>query len=414
MKKYQLIITSLVAFGLFSCNEPAYIDAPGVNSHNQDSLPVLVDPDPTPDPEGFAMPDGTINVYEAVRISKKLKDKEVSDQKYFIKGWVTGFNRGNTFDSDFPRYGNDFVYISATNDGSSSKQFYAYRVLGKFGAKLPDLDCVQIGDFVVISCYPMNYGGTYESSGACFIYLSNNEHFNEVFPAFPGCPEPKAGEISVTEAEKVIMAMESRATTTEDYRVRGVVVSTETTSLGSYGNITFNISDGMSYATCYQTYAKTANGKFTDLNQVLVGDTVLIIGKLQNYSGTCEPYRAYVAESSNPNFNEAFPPIDTIYATCSEAKTAALALARGTTGKDLYIIEGYVQSAGYNATVSRNQQTFWLDDTPDGGKVVQSYWGNVPDGQAVAVGTKIRLTGFLMNYNGTAEVKNGDIEILSE
>ena len=66
--------------------------------------------------------------------------------------------------------------------------------------------------------------------------------------------------------------------------------------------MTFTISDGLSYATCYQTYHKTASGKFTSLDQVLVGDTVLINGKIQNYNGTCEPYRAYMEESTNPNF----------------------------------------------------------------------------------------------------------------
>ena len=410
MKKYPLIITSLVALGLFSCNEPAYIDAPGVNSHNQDSLPVLVDPDPTPDPAGLEIPEGTINVYEAVRISKKLKDKEVSDQKYFIKGWVSGFNRSNTFDTDFPKYGNDFVYISATNDGSSPKQFYAYRVLGKFGAKLPDLDCVHIGDFIVISCYPMNYGGTYESSGSCFIYLSNNEHFNEVFPAIQGCPAPKEGELSVTEAEKVTLTLESRATSTETYNIRGVVSGIDNVD-PSYGNATFNITDGLSYATCYRLKARY-NSSFTNVNQVAVGDTVLVRAKIQNYNGTCEPTQGYITESSNPYFQEAFPPVDTIYATCEEARNAALAMTSNNS-HDIYVIEGYVQSAGYNSTVSRGQQTFWIADTEDGGKVFEAYWCDVPDGVTpVPVGAKVRLTGNIMKYNTTPEMKNGQVEII--
>ncbi|MBR1877395.1 MAG: hypothetical protein IJ814_00155 [Paludibacteraceae bacterium] len=546
MKNYQLIITSLVAFGLFGCNEPAYIDAPGVNSHNQDSLPVLVDPDPTPDPEGFAVPDGTINVYEAVRISKKLKDKEVSEQKYFIKGWVTGFNRGNSFDSDFPSYGNDFVYISATNDGTSSKQFYAYRVLGKFGAKLPDLDCVQIGDFVVISCYPMNYGGTYESSGACFIYLSNNEHFNEVFPAFPGCPAPKENEISVTEAEKISMALENKATTTEaykirgvitsvtsvdtgsgkaifnisdglsyatcyqllgpigykfssadqiqvgdtvvvraniqnfsgtceptsgsviestnkqfstafpefpgcpdpkegeisvseavtiaqalpnkststeSYKIRGVVISVETTSLGSYGNITFNISDGLTFATCFQTYASTANGKFTNLNQVQVGDTVLVVGNIQNYNGTCEPYRAYVKESTNANFNEAFPPLPP-FPGCPEpgegeisvnrAKAISDSIGTGKTTTEMYKIRAVVTSVSDKTLSSYGNMTF--DISSDGDVTATCYrlfykssnnkFTNINQVQA---GDTVLVNAKIQNYSGTCEPVQGYI-----
>ena len=305
MKKYFLISAMALALVLAGCEEKPYINAPGDNDQVPDSIPTAKDPDPTPDPEGFVVPEGTINVYEAVEIAKKLHGSEVSAEKYFIKGYVSGFNRSESFSTDFPKYGNDFIYISATAPDAqiqSKKQFYAYRALGKFGAKLPDLDCVKEGDFIVISCYLTNFGGVYESSGACFVYMSNNTHFNEIFPEFPGCPAPKEGEISVTEAEKIALTLEKKATTTEAYRIRGVVTSVETTDLGSYGNMTFNISDGLSYATCYQTYCKTASGKFTNVNQVAVGDTVLINGKIQNYNGTCEPYRAYLEESTNPNF----------------------------------------------------------------------------------------------------------------
>ena len=304
MKKVHLILTCAMAFGLFfSCKERAYIDGPGDNSHNQDSLPVVADPDPTPDPEGVDVPEGTLNVFEAIKIAKKLKSGKVTPERYFIKGWVTGFNRGATFNDDFPKYGNDFVYISATAPDAevqSKKQFYAYRLLGKFGAKLPDLDCVKEGDFIVISCYLTNYGGVYESSGACFVYLSNNAHFNEVFPAFPGCPDPKEGEISVTEAERVALTLASKATSEETYKVRGVVTSVDVVD-PSYGNATFNISDGLSYATCYRLKGK-GNSKFTNANQVAVGDTVLVNAKIQNYNGTCEPVQGYVEESTNPNF----------------------------------------------------------------------------------------------------------------
>ena len=304
MKKSIFTLAAIAALTLVSCEEKPYIESPGDNTNVPDSIPVTVDPAPTPDPEGFVVPEGTINVYEAIELCKKLHGSEVSAEKYFIKGYVTGFNRSETFDTDFPNYGNDFVYISATSPSEelqSKKKFYAYRVLGKFGAKLPDKECIKEGDFVVISCYITNYNGTYESSGACFVYMSNNAHFNEIFPEFPGCPAPGEGEISVTEAEKIALTLEKKATTTETYKIRGVVTGVTDTSLSSYGNLTFNISDGLSYATCYRIMGKN-NGKFTNLNQVQVGDTVLVNAKIQNYNGTCEPVQGYVEESTNPNF----------------------------------------------------------------------------------------------------------------
>ena len=313
MKKYYFIIlTALASFGLYSCEEKAYIDNPGENSHNQDTLPVMADPDPTPDPEGVAIPEGTINVNEAVNIGKKLptsdKDnKHPSEQAYYIKGWITHFNETERskadFESKFAQYGNDYVYLSARQDGRGTKEFYCYRILGKSGAPLPDHEALQIGDFVVVKCKILKFGSTIENDGSCSIYSSSNVHFNEVFPPFPGCPEPGEGEISVNQAQAIADSIGSGKTSSESYRIRGVVTSVETKDLGTFGNITFNISsDGDIAAKCYQTFYKTASGKFTNLNQVLVGDTVLVNAKIQNYSGTCEPYRGYLEQSTNPNF----------------------------------------------------------------------------------------------------------------
>ena len=303
MKRSILVLTAAVAMVFFGCKENPYINAPGDNTQNTDTIPSIADPEPTPDPTGIDIPANAISVNEAVNIAKKLASGEVSKERYFIKGWVTSFNRGDKFSEDFPKYGNDFVYMSARSDGQGTKQFYAYRLLGKFGAKFTDLECVLAGDFIVISTYITNYSGVYESSGLCHTVTSSNAHFGETFPwVFPGCPEPGENEISVSQAEQEALKLASKATSTESFRIRGVVSSVETTSLGSYGNMTFNITDGAGVATCYQTYCKSASGKFTNVNQVLVGDTVLINGKIQNYNGTCEPYRAYMEESTNPNF----------------------------------------------------------------------------------------------------------------
>lgn len=304
MKKSILMLAAIAAMVLVSCNEKPYLPSPGDNNEFiPDTMPVAIDPAPTPDPEGFVVPEGTINVYEAIEIAKKLHGSEVSEKKYFIKGYVTGFNRGESFPEDFPKYGNDFVYISATAPDAavqSKKQFYAYRMLGKFGAKLPDLDCVKEGDFIILSCHITNFGGVYESNGACFAYASNNAHFNETFPDFAGCPEPAEGQISVTQAEEIALTLDNKSTSADSYKVVGVVTSVDVVD-PSYGNATFNIADGLSYATCYRLKGKD-NTKFKNANQVLVGDTVVVNAKIQNYNGTCEPTSGYVESSTNPNF----------------------------------------------------------------------------------------------------------------
>lgn len=309
MKKSILMFVAIAAMVMAGCKETPYMASPGDNTNLPDSMPVIIDPDPSPDPEGVVLSDDVINVHEACAIARKLHGSEVSEKAYFIKGWVTGFNRSETFETDFPKYGNDFVYITATAPDAeipSKRQFLAYRLLGPYGAKFKDMEAVKVGDFIIIRCYITNYGGTIESSGVCFQAGSTNEHFGEMFAdqlALSEWAEPQAeDEYTVSEAEAFARTLENKATSDDPIKIRGVVTSIETTDLGTYGNITFNISDGLTYATCYQTFCKSEDGKFSNLNQVAIGDKVLVIGNVQNYGGICEPFRAYVAESTNPNF----------------------------------------------------------------------------------------------------------------
>ena len=109
---------------------------------------------------------------------------------------------------------------------------------------------------------------------------------------------------------------------------------------------------------------------------------------------------AYFEKESSSSTNEI---------TCEEAAAIAASLSHNTPTAETYTVIGYVTET--DGVVSRNQQIFWMADTPNGGNVFQSYWGNVTE--AVAVGDKVSLTGQIMRYNSTYEIKNGDVVILS-
>ncbi len=99
--------------------------------------------------------------------------------------------------------------------------------------------------------------------------------------------------------------------------------------------------------------------------------------------------------------------------TCAEAKQATFDnLQSGETGTDSVAVTGYVTNT--NGSISRGQQTFWLDDEQGTTQTFQAYWCNMPDGEnPLNRGDKVTIKGFLMNYNGTtAEMKNGDVVIL--
>lgn len=251
----------------------------------------------------------------------------------------------------------------------------------------------------------------------------DNGYNNETMPIL--VPDTDGIEISVDSALAICNSLGDDGVTSEMYKLSGVIVANTTSPddvPGLYTNINFDLSDngGATKIACYYTN-NINNRPFLKTTDVpLVGSKLTVIGQLTKYYNTNKGTRT--PELKNGfivRIDSMIKPVlpDTIYATCEEAKDAALALASGATSNDIYIIDGYVQEAGYDATISKGQQKwFWVDDDPDGGKTFEAYWCNVPDGTTpVPVGAKVRLTGKIMNYNGTtAEMKNGKITILEE
>ena len=231
-------------------------------------------------------------------------------------------------------------------------------------------------------------------------------------------PDTNGIEISVDSAIAICKSLPADVATSEIYKLTGVLTANITNPddvPGKYKNINFKLSDngGKTSISCY--YINNLNNKkFMKMTDVpLAGSKLTVRGQLINYKGSTPELKDGFIVRIDTMVRPTIP--DTIHATCAEAKTAALALPNGGTSTDVYIIEGYVQSAGYDATISKGQQKwFWLDDVKEGSKVFEAYWCDVPDGVTpVPVGAKVRLTGKLMNYNGnTAEMKNGKITIL--
>ena len=105
-----------------------------------------------------------------------------------------------------------------------------------------------------------------------------------------------------------------------------------------------------------------------------------------------------------------------VAATCAEA-AAAMPAQSGDETADVYIVTGYVTNTNgaVNPSLtdpSIDQQTFYMDDVKGSKKTVQGYWCNLPGHEALNVGDKISVTGKILNYNNTPEIKNGDVVIL--
>lgn len=105
-----------------------------------------------------------------------------------------------------------------------------------------------------------------------------------------------------------------------------------------------------------------------------------------------------------------------IEVTCAEA-VAAMPATAGEETTDTYLVTGYVTYTNGTVSPSRTdasvyQQTFYMDDQKGTTRTLQGYWCNLPGQEALAVGDKISLLGKIYNYNGTAEIKNGDVTII--
>ena len=125
------------------------------------------------------------------------------------------------------------------------------------------------------------------------------------------------------------------------------------------------------------------------------------------------PDKSSSSDGGGSSSNEGTP------VTCAQAAELAKALADGATSSEVYTITGYITEVVGN--VNKNQQTFWMADTKDGGRIFEAFWANLPEGvSAFTKGTKVKITGKLMKYVNTnngnviAEMKNATVTILTD
>ena len=307
MEKSILVWTALVAMVLFGCKENPYINAPGDNSQNKDSIPVIQEPEPTPDPEGVAIPDSCLTVTEALEIGKALANDVVTTKKYYIKGWIQSLHSDNA--SGISSYGNATFFMAESNTGKNRKTFEAYQVYGKNGKKIGDVSQVQPGDFVIVYGAITKHNGVVETQGkgAANIYYSTNPNFDPQMDPTKITPDPEGadvpeGTLTVYEALHVSDSIGSGSTTSGEYYIKGWI-----RRLDSKYERTFYIAatnDGSTDSWTFEAfkiYGKNNSPTLT-ADQYAVGDFVVLRCKIKNYNGIAENSYGYIYYSTNPNF----------------------------------------------------------------------------------------------------------------
>lgn len=291
MKKYLIGLLAMLSIAFSGCKESPAINAPGDNSKNLDSIPILI-----ADTNGIE-----ISVDSAIAICNALPDNGVTSEMYKLTGVVVG---NPTHPYDVPHRRRDININLSDDGGETNLSCYYMKNVNNISFRKKE-EVPVFGSKVVVLGVLTKY---VSSSGKVTPELKNGfivRIDSLVAPSFNGCPAPKEGEISVNEAIVETQKIVDMKTSAKTYSIRGVVVTIDQPSaeeFAKYGNYTFSItSDGKQYATCYQLLGKD-NKPFSSSKQLQIGDTVLVKAPIQNYHGTCEPAKGYVEESSNPNF----------------------------------------------------------------------------------------------------------------
>ncbi len=291
MKKYIFISTMLVALAMISCNETPYINNPGDNSQNVDTIPILV-----PDTNGIE-----ISIDSAIALCKSLAVNAETGELYKLTGVIT---KNTTNPMNVPsQYDNINFDLSDSIAGKSSIAcYYTNNLYNRPFRK--NADVPRVGSKVTVIGVLTLYQKA-GSSNAPTPELKNGfiVRIDSMVapPPFPGCPEPAEGQISTSEAVTRALALADGGSTSEEYNVLGVV--TEILSYSS-GKATYLISDGKKIFEVYNGIGLN-NESFPSQDHIAPNDTVVVHSKLTNYKGTPETTgTAYLISTTNPNYNE--------------------------------------------------------------------------------------------------------------
>jgi len=225
--------------------------------------------------------DGEISVSKALEEGAKLGAGDTTDVMK-VRGIVKSVK------------GVDLSYGSAqfwiTENGTN--ELYCYNIKGLNGDKLVSGKQVEVGDIVTIEARLYNY--VKDTVKTLELIQGNITRTTNTFD--PSTVEgPKI--LTVAEAYTEGGKLEQGATTTDQYKVTGVI--TEVTEASTqYGNITFKMkdADGTQEMIAYRL-KYIDNQKYTANDPAItIGDVVTIIAQIKNHYGTIEFVSGYISE----------------------------------------------------------------------------------------------------------------------
>lgn len=398
-KTFALML--LTAFAFSSCVDvPAPFNLPDKSSNSGEN-------------GGSGTVEGTpVTCAQAVELTNALADGATSSETYTITGYITQVVGD-------PSRNQQTFWMADTKDGG--KVFEAYY------ANLPEgVTAFTVGTKVKITGKLMKF---VNNSGQVTPEIKNAivEILADDGGGGGGTEDEDAISVSCVIAAQMTADLPDNTSSAETYAITGYitkVIGAVSTKTGTPQQ-SFWMADKMADGEVFQAYyANLPEG----VSEFTVGMKVKITGKLYNYtksdgSGAAEMKNPTVVILSNDGGDGGdggdTPPVgDVVDVTCTEAVELTNALDNGATSTETYTVTGYITEV--IGSVSRNQQTFWMADTKDGGRVFEAFYANLPEGvSAFTAGAKVKITGQLLKYVNTSgqvtpEIKNANVVILEQ
>lgn len=412
----NILLATLSAFAFTCCEDvPAPYQIPGTEEK-------------VPDKEIAPTGDGTLenpfNVAGVLEYISKLQADTESPQQVYVKGKVL---QNSTDEATITQHGN--MSFTMIDEGNKSKTFLAWQVMGPGKKKFTSTSQIKTGDEVIVCGKVINYkGNTPETvnKGQAYVYSINGNSEGGDTP--PPSSSTKEAPLTVAQAQSgsgnnyvkgYIVGYVDGAKLVDDSKFEVpssaqtevlIADSPDETDPANVLPVQLPVGD---VRTALELSANPSNLK----------KEVLLYGSLETYFGTIGMKSTSWGKLGETTFGtdpeggqgggggaEEGTPV-----TCAQAVEYTNALADGATSTETYTITGYITEVV--GTVSKNQQSFWMADTKDGGQVFYSFWANLPEGVTEFVkDTKVKITGQLIKYvkNNvvTPEMKNATVEIL--
>ncbi|MGM9679407.1 MAG: DUF6359 domain-containing protein, partial [Bacteroidaceae bacterium] len=283
-----------------------YFNVPGMKST---SWARLGDKEYGKDPEAEEVPgaeptgDGTLespfNVAAAVKYTTALGADVESTEAVYVKGKIKTIT---TTQAAIDNYGNHtFTMVDVME---SSETFMAFQVYAPGNVKFTSLDQIKVGDEVVVYGKVVNYkGNTPETvgKGQAYVYSINGSTEGggeEGGGDNPGGDKP-SGEASGTgvasDPYNVAGALAYISTLSSEDKPEALVYTkgyvSQVVKLGTKGSIQFHMSDkGVENSLLVYYCNNLGNVAFSSLDDLKVGDEVVVCGKVVNYMGNTPEY----------------------------------------------------------------------------------------------------------------------------